>query len=85
MSRDNESTSRCAEALESLGNVLSKALEVGMVELQFETRLALGEIELASGGSAADRARLSVLEQEARARGFGLVADKARRALDGVP
>ena len=58
----------------------AEATKAGLVRLQFEARLALGEIELKSGASAAGRARLSALAAEATAKGFGLIARKAAAA-----
>jgi hypothetical protein len=54
---------------------------IGCDGLEFETRLALGDIEMTSGRSAAGRLRLEELESEARGRGFGLVARKAAAIL----
>ena len=50
-----------------------------MLGLQFEARLALGEIEMKSGDRAAGQARLEALEREVTARGYGLIASKAKR------
>ncbi|MCP4664110.1 MAG: tetratricopeptide repeat protein [bacterium] len=71
-----------AGALASLEGVLAEALDAGVVPIQFEARLALGEIELARGESRAGRARLSALASEAEDLGFGLIARRAGAALD---
>jgi tetratricopeptide (TPR) repeat protein len=68
------------EALRSLEAVRTEARRAGRVGLQFEAELALGEVELLSGGTAAARARLERLERQARTRGYGLVAGKAASA-----
>jgi tetratricopeptide (TPR) repeat protein len=73
-----------ARALKSLEAARAEASKAGRVGLEFESRLALGEIELLSDRSAAGRRRLEALEMEARARGFGLVARKAAVVSDGV-
>jgi hypothetical protein len=71
-----------AEAMKSLANVLAEATKLGLVGLQFESRLALGETEMKSGKTAAGRARLETLQKEAEARGFGLIARKAAAARE---
>jgi hypothetical protein len=43
----------------------------------FEARLALGELEIASGNGDLGRRHLAELAREARVRGFGLIARKA--------
>jgi tetratricopeptide (TPR) repeat protein len=69
-----------AEAIEKLNVTLEDATKFGFFELQLDARLALGEIELASGRAAEGHARLDALEQEAREQGFGLIARKAAAA-----
>jgi len=66
-----------AEAIKSLENVLAEAAKLGRVDMQFESRLALGEIEMKSGNPTAGRARLATLQKEAQAKGYGLVVRKA--------
>jgi hypothetical protein len=51
------------------------------VGLAFEARLSLAEMQMRSGQGATGRAQLSGLEKEARQKGFGLIARKARAAL----
>jgi len=68
------------EALSGLVSALAEAAELGLVGAQLEARLAQGEIELGAGRAESGRARLATLEQEARAKGFGLVARKAASA-----
>lgn len=58
----------------------SRADMKGFLDFEFEARLALGEIELASGQVAAGRARLETLEKEATAKGFLLIARQAAAA-----
>jgi hypothetical protein len=45
--------------------------------IEFEARLALGEIEHKAGQTAKSRATLTSLAQEAKAKGFNLIAAKA--------
>ena len=53
----------------------------GFLEYEFAARLALGEGELASGRTAAGRARLETLQTDATAEGFLLVARQSADAL----
>ena len=75
--RVRAATGKPAEAMEALATVLAEATKLGLVDYQFESRLALGEIEMKSGKPAAGRARLETLQKEAKAKGFGLIARKA--------
>ena len=68
------------DAAKSLETVRLEAARYGFVTLGLEARLALGELEVHAGSVSAGRARLSALEREARARGFGLIARKAAAA-----
>jgi len=66
-----------AEATQSLEATLAEANKYGYLGYQFEARLALGEIELNSDKTGDGRVRLEVLQKEAAAKGFGLIARKA--------
>ena len=68
-------------AAKSLDSILTEQAQLGDIPLQFEARLALGEIEVKSGNSASGRSRLTALENDANAKGFGLIARKARAVL----
>ena len=68
------------EAKRQLEMALGQAIKIGFVPLQFEARLALAELEMKSGNAATGRARLEVLERDANAKGFKLIAQKAARA-----
>jgi serine/threonine protein kinase/tetratricopeptide (TPR) repeat protein len=68
------------QALAALDASHGAAARLGLVGLQLETQLAMGEIEAAMGKVEAGRARLAQLEKDARARGFGLVARKSAAA-----
>ncbi len=58
-----------------------EAVKAGLVGVELEARLALGELEMKSARSAAGRARLELLEKTASARGFGLIARRATAAM----
>jgi tetratricopeptide (TPR) repeat protein len=70
-----------AEALRSLETAAAEAAGAGLAGLRLEALLALGEIELGSGRTETGRGRLREVEQEARAKGYGLMASKAQTAL----
>jgi tetratricopeptide (TPR) repeat protein len=69
---------RPAEALQNLGGTITQAHKLGFIPFEFEARLAQGEIELKSGKSAAGRAHLATIEKDGTARGFLLIARKAK-------
>ena len=66
-------------ARRSLNTALAESRKYGYRDLEFEARLALGEIEMKSGNRDASRATLRTLERDARAKGFLLVARKAAK------
>jgi len=66
-----------AEATALLNAALSDAKTHGYLGHQFDARLALAELKMKSGGIAEGRKELTVLEHDARAKGFLLVARKA--------
>jgi eukaryotic-like serine/threonine-protein kinase len=67
---------KLTEARESLKNVIAEATKHGVVRYQLEARLALCEVEAKSDPATA-RAHAKTLEEEARSKGFGLIARKA--------
>ena len=67
---------RFAEARESLKPVIVETTQHGNLRYQFEARLALCEVEAKTDRSSA-RVHAKALEQEARSKGFGLIARKA--------
>jgi serine/threonine protein kinase/tetratricopeptide (TPR) repeat protein/TolB-like protein len=71
---------RTADAIKSLDVSAREAKHDGFVALQFEARLALGEALSTAGNSAAARAQFLSLERDAKAKGFLLIAHKARTA-----
>jgi hypothetical protein len=64
-------------ALKHLQKLLEEARVHEWFEGQLEARLALGEVELASGRTRAGLARLEALEHDARKSGWVLWAQKA--------
>ncbi|MGC2718403.1 MAG: hypothetical protein WA209_02355, partial [Candidatus Acidiferrales bacterium] len=54
------------------------------VSTEYDARLALGETQIASGKKDAGRATLRALAQDAKAHGFGLMAQKAQAVVAGV-
>jgi tetratricopeptide (TPR) repeat protein/TolB-like protein len=66
-------------ATRALESTAAEARKAGLVGFELDARLALGEVELASGQAEAGRARLAQVESDARARGFGTVANEAAR------
>ena len=71
---------RADDALLRLDAALAEAVRLGLVGLQLELRLARGEIGIGSGRTTAT-SDLQALAEDARARGFGLVARKAEAIL----
>lgn len=67
-------------AVESLYDAIRDSERMGNRASEFDARLALSEIELKSGKAEA-RAQLATLVQDANAKGFGLIAHEAQRAL----
>jgi hypothetical protein len=63
-------------ARKELGAMLASARKYGHLSYEFQTHLALGEIELPSGSPSA-KSRLCSLENEASGRGMLLMADEA--------
>jgi len=61
----------------SLETNLRKAIKMGFLAFQLETRLALAEIEMKSGQPQAGRAHLAAVAADAKAKGYNLVARKA--------
>ncbi len=70
------------EALKRIESALDEATKRGFIDIQYEARLASGEIEMKYGRLPGSRERMKALEKEARAKGFGLIAGKAALALE---
>src|SRR5229473_3517438 len=73
-----------AEAEKQLNLLLDESTRDGLVNYQFEIRLALGEIEMKSGKTASGMARLKSLGRDASTKGFLLIARKAKAAASGT-
>jgi DNA-binding winged helix-turn-helix (wHTH) protein/TolB-like protein len=67
---------RLDEARQSLNSVIAQTTKHGNVRYEFEARLALCEVE-AKTDPAAARAHAKTLEEQARSKGFALIARKA--------
>jgi len=67
-----------ADALRRLRAAIDEATKSGYVRQAFEARLALGETEIRTRDLAAGRTHLAAVERDADAKGFRLVARKAR-------
>jgi hypothetical protein len=65
------------DAEKTLLHAAEEARKAGLLDQQFEIKLALGETEIKAGKRATGQARLNSLEREAKARGFLLIARKA--------
>jgi DNA-binding winged helix-turn-helix (wHTH) protein/tetratricopeptide (TPR) repeat protein len=68
---------KATEAKSKLETILTEEKKMGFLSYQFETRLALAEIEVRSGRLNAVRDQLASLARQAQARGLGLIARKA--------
>jgi eukaryotic-like serine/threonine-protein kinase len=67
-------------ARKKLDGALAAATKSSLMQGQFESRLAIGELEMKSGKSAAGRAYLASLQKDATAKSFLLIASKAKTA-----
>ena len=70
-------------ALHALASAQKDAHEGGMIQIEYDARLALGEAQIASGRKNEGRATLRQLVQDAKARGFKLTAQKALASSQG--
>jgi serine/threonine protein kinase/TolB-like protein/Tfp pilus assembly protein PilF len=68
---------KTTQSIKALEAALADAKKHGLVPLQFEASLALGEIELTTGRVKVGQERLDRLQREATEKGFGLMARKA--------
>jgi tetratricopeptide (TPR) repeat protein len=72
-----------ANAQQILDAALAEATRANLLYFQYDTRLALGELEIKSGKLAAGRNRLTKLEKDAQGKGFLLIVRKAAKVLKG--
>jgi hypothetical protein len=63
-----------------LAAIITKSRKRGYQGIEFDARLALAEIEMKAGQTAAGRAHLTAIEADAKAKGYNLVARKAATA-----
>jgi hypothetical protein len=70
-----------ADVTKVLKNAVADATKEGLTGLLLQARLALGQVEITHGDRASGRSRLVVVQKEATAKGFVLVARKASAAL----
>ena len=67
-------------ARKELAAIITKSREMGYMGIEFDARLALGEIEVKLGQTMAGRAHLAALETDAKSKGYNLIARKAAAA-----
>jgi len=68
---------RFSDASRTLRPALQSAVAIGCVRCQLEARLELGEVEIQAGNAERGGAQLQQLADEARRRGFRLIAERA--------
>jgi tetratricopeptide (TPR) repeat protein len=71
--------SEIAESKKRLRSLAAEATRTAFLPEQFDSRLALGQIEMKSGEITAGRIHLAALGKEAGEKGFLLIAHKAQR------
>jgi eukaryotic-like serine/threonine-protein kinase len=64
-------------ARKELATIITKSREFGYMGIELDARLALAEIEMKTGQTAAGRAHLTAIEADAKAKGYNLIARKA--------
>jgi tetratricopeptide (TPR) repeat protein len=77
--RIDSASGKNEDAIKGVASVEKEAHAAGLVAIEFEARLALGEVERKAGQTAKARATLNALAQEAKAKGFNQIASKAAR------
>jgi serine/threonine protein kinase/tetratricopeptide (TPR) repeat protein len=68
-------------AIQLLQTAKGNARSAGLVGAEFEATLALGEAQIAAGHTEAGRSLLRNLAQQAKAKGFNLIAGKAEKNI----
>lgn len=63
-----------------LAAVIAKSRELGYMGIELDARLALAEIEMKTGQTAAARAHLTEIETDAKAKGYNLIAQRVATA-----
>ena len=74
-----------ARALKDMEEIVRQAHNAKLIELELEARLALAEVEIATGRVEVGRRHLDVLETEASKRGYKFIADRAAAARKKIP
>jgi len=69
-----------AKSAPLLKQALSEAEKIGFVQESWEAQLHLGALEINTGSATAGRSRLETLENNARAKGFVRIANRASKA-----
>jgi DNA-binding winged helix-turn-helix (wHTH) protein/tetratricopeptide (TPR) repeat protein len=70
-------------ARKELDAVVAKSRDLGYRGVELDARLALAEIEMKAGQTAAGRAHLAAIEADAKAKGYNLIARKASSLAHG--
>ncbi|HEY2820304.1 MAG TPA: protein kinase [Candidatus Acidoferrum sp.] len=71
------------DAIKALSATQKNSRAAGLVQGEFEARLALGEAQIGAGQKKDGAATLQALAKEAKARGYGLIARKAAASPQG--
>jgi DNA-binding winged helix-turn-helix (wHTH) protein/tetratricopeptide (TPR) repeat protein len=77
--KSNVSTASGTAVQKELNAIVAKSREMGYRGVELDSRLALAEIEVKEGQTAAGWTHLAAIESEAKAKGYQLVARKAAR------
>jgi DNA-binding winged helix-turn-helix (wHTH) protein/tetratricopeptide (TPR) repeat protein len=77
--KDNARTASRMAAQKELNAIVAKSRELGYQGIELDARLALAEIEIKEGQTAAGQAHLAAIESDAKAKGYYLVTRKAAR------
>src|SRR5580658_1009306 len=77
--KDNARADLRTAAQMELNAIVRKSRELGYRVIELDARLALAEIEMKEGQTAAGRAHLDAIESDAKAKGYRLVTRKAAR------
>jgi DNA-binding winged helix-turn-helix (wHTH) protein/tetratricopeptide (TPR) repeat protein len=77
--KDNARTAPRMTAQKELNAIVAKSRELGYRGIELDARLALAEIEMKEGQTAAGRAHLAAIQSDAKAKGYHLITRKAAR------
>jgi eukaryotic-like serine/threonine-protein kinase len=79
------SRGEAAKSLKDLEGIIREARSAKLLRLELEARLAVAEIEVATGRFPAGRQHLDALEMEASSRGYKYIAARAAAAKKKIP